>query len=180
MAHKHIRARIRKHVVDLLKVGVDIGGRVFASRPNPVWLTQEMPLILVYFEVENNDEEDKNPPKIKRTLRLNVEVLHSGKVEECIDDYLDDRAYEVENTLFVDENWIVVEIEDLRLVTTLAYTPQHEGQNIISATKMTFEIDYYTLKGEYSTYDEFLRFTNTISISEESANAVDDVTIREE
>lgn len=179
MAHKHIRARIRKNVVDVLKAGVDIGNRVFASRPNPVWLTQEMPLCLVYFEVENNDEEDTNPPKIKRTLRLNVEVLHSGKVEDCIDDYLDDRAYEIENALFIEENWTAVEIEDLRLMTTIPYTPQHEGQNIISATKLSFEIDYYTKKGEYSSYDEFLRFTNTINTTD-GATTVDDVTIREE
>jgi hypothetical protein len=179
MAHKHKRARIRKNVVTLLKLGVDVNQRVYASRPNLIWLTQEMPLCLVYFENEENNEEDTNPVQMNRVLKLNVEILCAGKVTEDIDDFLDDRAYEAETALFVNEGW-TEDIEEIHLVNTIPYTPDTKSELFISATKLVFEIKYLTNKGEYDSYEEFLRFTSTLSIPlGEGIEVVDDVTIRE-
>lgn len=175
--HKHKRARIRQNALRLLKAGVDVGNRFYASRPNPLWLKNELPVGLVYFTGETVDEEDSAPPSLKRTLKLSVDIVVYGKIEEDIDNFLDDRAFEVESSLFYEEGWSE-DIEEIRLVDTVPYTPQAEGESIISATRLTFEIDYYTEKGETSPTDEFLRFVNTINTTD-GAETVDNVTIRE-
>lgn len=175
--HKHKRARIRQNALQLLKTGVDVGGRFYASRPHPLWLKNELPIGLVYFLSETVDEEDTKPENLKRTLKLSVDIITAGEIEEDIDNFLDDRAFEVESSLFYKDGW-TEDIDDIRLIDVVPYNPQSEGELIISATKLTFEIDYYTDKGEILPTNEFLSFINTINTTD-NAITIDNVIIRE-
>jgi hypothetical protein len=79
----HYRADIRHYVRDLLKEGVDVGGRVYACRPYPV-LRGEFECVFVYFASEKNriiEGQQYVPKTYERTLTLSVDIWVPEKVD---------------------------------------------------------------------------------------------------
>lgn len=179
----HVRIGIRKWVKELMKVNTDLGGRWYASRPNPVFL-EELPCGLVYFTDEPASHENTAPRTYKRTLALTTEVLHRMKCERdnALDDFLDSRAYEIENAMMADrflgQQGI---IEDTELLRTQPTTIEDEGDDDIASLRIFWNITYRVDAFNKAKLDEFLRFINTIEVGgNNTVDAVDNVTIREE
>jgi hypothetical protein len=178
----HKRKAIRKKVVELLKATVDVGDRVEAHRPYPIWLQSlasgpgELPICLVYFGTENAAHGDSGPRWYRRRPTLNIEILHGSGVKD-LDDFLDDRAYEVEFALLHDEtlgglvNWC-------SLVETVPGVYDYEGETNIASTRLSFTVEYDTDTVKGASLDEFLRF-NTDYETTDGAKAEDNVTIRQ-
>jgi hypothetical protein len=184
--HKHPRARIRHKVKEFIKAGVDVDvSKVFCSRPDPL-LLEELPCALIYFSAEPVTPEDTVPPKDKRTLRLVIEVLYkAGVSQDELDDWMDDRAYEVEDCLLTApfEAWDYKEgenlIESIQLTDTIPYTVTVDGAKVAESTKLTFDITYYKSVVQSGSLDEFLRFIAEYKTHSPGAEAEDNVTIRE-
>jgi len=179
----HPRIVIRNFIKELLKVNTDIGGRWYTSRPHPIFL-DELPCGLVYFTDETEDHEQTAPRSYKRSLNLTTEVLHRMKSERenAIDDFLDSRAFEVEQTLFADKFLGMPGIvEDVIFIRTQPATIEDEGDTDIASIRLFWNIIYRSDAFNQNKLDEFLRFINTININGEGTqNIVDNVTIREE
>lgn len=184
--HKHPRARIRHRVAEFLKGKIDINTeRIYVNRPD-TYMLEELPCACVYFKSEAVEEEDTAPQKDKRTLSLVVEVIYKAGVEQFeLDDWMDDRAYEVEDALLLPklDAWDYREeeqlIDSIQLTGTIPYTVTIDGAKKGEATKISFDIVYYREIVEGGNLDEFLRFENKIEATN-GAESDDLVTIREE
>jgi hypothetical protein len=177
----HKRKDIRKKLLELLKEVVDVGDRVEAQRPTPLWLQTlassagELPICIIYFGSEAATHDNSGPRWYRRRLILNVEVIHNTGVKN-LDDFLDDRAFEVEFALLRDEtlgelvNWC-------SLTETSPVVHEYEGESEIASIRLSFLIEYDvdTVKGV--SIDEFLKF-NTEYNTTDGAEAEDNVTIR--
>ena len=173
----HPRIDIRYKVRDRMLQYVDIGGRVFCSRPNPAWLSQ-VPLLLLYFSDEESDDKKTSPRIYTKTLNLIFEVLQ--RQENTVDDYLDSRAFEIEHAMELEPRFFGLEfVNDIRQRRTIPTTITSEGNENVASLKVHFEVEYIFEPFSTITLDEFLTFKNTIQTTE-GAEAIDDVTIRSE
>jgi hypothetical protein len=92
----HQRTQIRYYIVDMLKSAVDVGGRVFANRPDPCFLS-EAPCVFVYFGNESIDIESGDrycAHEYERTLSVKIDILSLES-----EDHLDYLGEQVENAL---------------------------------------------------------------------------------
>lgn len=169
----HPRRCIRHRIRDLLRQYVDVGGRVFMSRPDPLFLT-ELPCLLVYMSEEPADGKSSEPRYYTRKLQINVDILHSdrpnivGDEDNELDDFLDSRAFEVEWALLherylglVDKEWL----HDVNLINTSAVEMIFDGEQAVHALRQTFEVLYETIALTDTTLDEFLRFQSKYRIA---------------
>jgi len=184
VSQPHPRKVIRNKVKDLLKVNTDLGGRVFCSRPDPIWLN-ETPCCLIYFTDEPATT-DTNPKLYTRSLSLVTEVLQREDTERenSVDDFLDSRAFEIE-MVFGDDQHIglypIVENNFLRRTQPLDIDGQ--GEKDAASIRLYWDIIYKTDSFSLQSLDEFLRFQAEYEagvIEDVKAEAEDDVTIREE
>lgn len=177
----HCRIGIRKWVVELMKVNTDLGGRWWASRPNPLFL-DELPCGLVYFSDEGADHQQTAPRNYLRSLDLVCEAVHrmESKRENALDDWLDSRAYEIENAMlsdrFLGQKGL---IEDTILVRTQPTTIEDEGDADIGTLRVFFRITYRTGFHYKGRIDEFLKFLADIK-GTEGENISSNTTIRSE
>lgn len=175
------RKAIRKKVVALLKDAVDVGGRVEAQRPLPVWLQSlassggELPACAIYFNTESAEHRGSAPRWYRRKMALHVEVLHNSGVKDLAD-FLDDRAYEVEFALLRDEtlgglvNWC-------SLSETLPMVYDYEGESNVASIRLIFMVEYDMDTVQDVLLDEFLKFQAKYQTTD-GAEAEDFVNIR--
>jgi len=175
---KHNRSNVRARAVELLKQFVDVGQRVYASRPEPIWETQELPLVLVYFTEEPAEHRDRRPRYYMRMLTLNVDIIsNTGLVE--LDTFLDDRAYEAELAMLHDETLALPFVHDVILLGTRPVVYDYESASNKAIIQVRFQVEYETEVFTQATIEEFLRFQNKIETTD-GAESEDLVTIREE
>lgn len=178
----HPRIIIRNRVKSLLLASVDVGGRIFCSRPKPLFLT-ELPSILIYFTEETANHESSAPRIYKRELSLIVEAVHDMESERdnALDDFLDSRAFEIENALLQDRFIGLPDlVEDCVLSRTENVNLTIEGDRDIASTRLMFTVTYRTAAYYIGQLDEFLRFTETITEPTGDIVLSDDITIRTE
>ena len=177
----HVRIALRAWIKELLKVNTDLGGRWFASRPNPMYFN-ETPCGLIYFSDESADHQGSAPRNYQRIISLTIEVLHQidSERDNALDDWLDSRAWEVELAMLSDRflglPWLV---EDTVFTRTQPVTIESENSSQdIGSVRLFFDITYRSDYQNNKKLDEFLTFLNTIE-TVDGAEAEDDVTIRE-
>ena len=186
----HLRRAIRNRVQQLLKANVDIGERIFKSRPNPAFIS-EVPCIAIYFTDEPAEHMESAPRRYERKLMMNVDILHMSRdgVEDdqefTMDDYLDSRAFEVEFALTNDrylgfagetDGWF----QGCALVNTVPTNIVFSQEQFCGALRLVFEMQYETETYTNAGLNEFLRFYNDINTAVLGAESSDHVTIREE
>jgi len=177
----HPRILIRNRVKELLIANVDVAERVYCSRPKAVFLT-ELPVILIYIPSEDSAHESSAPRNYVRKLTLNVEILHALESDRpnALDDYLDSRAFEIENSLLQDR-FIGLQglVEDCEMTGTENVNMAVDGDMDIASSRVVFQITYRTNSFYQGTLDEFLRYQSDIETTD-GAVIEDHTTIREE
>lgn len=176
----HPRIAIRNWIKELLKANTDLGGRWYASRPNPAFL-EELPCGLVYFSDEPADHEKTAPRTYRKDLAIVTEVMHrvDSERENEMDDWLDSRAFEIEGAMLADR-FLGMKglIQDTILTRTQPVTIEDDGDNDIGSIRLFWTITYRADFGDTLKLDEFLKFYNEIN-GTLGENSVDHVTIRE-
>lgn len=181
----HYRKLIRNRVKQLLRdpdTGIKMNSdQVFCSRPLPIFLS-ELPVCLIYFTIEEADHKNSAPRSYTRDLSLVTEVLHNIETERenAIDDYLDSRAFEIENALGNDRYLGLPGIvQDTVLDRTEVINLNFEGDRTAASLRMFWNIKYVTEVNYQGTLDEFLKFNAKYELGL-GAEAEDMVTIRTE
>jgi hypothetical protein len=176
----HKRIEIRNKLVELFKQYLDVGGRVYASRPRPIWL-KELPVVLIYFTRETADHMNREPRRYRRILTLNTHtVMHGHDLDDFdIDRFLDERAHEVEAIIDANRYLGLDYVHDSRLVETIPTIVTDEGDQPYASIVVTHEIEYETEAVEVGQLDEFLRFDTDYQNQEGQQLARDEVKIRD-
>lgn len=176
----HQRTAIRRYAVDLLKGSVDVGGRVYANRPSPVFF-DNLPCVLVYFQAEPAEVVVGNQYSVKeyqRNLRLVVDILVEEQVDQSVEhefnqaaeDLADKLAFEVERAMYRD--WTFARqlpgyasegpdcglLLGLRLVDTTPYNIDSDGDRRIVAQRIEFEAPYMSAGYVDLKYADFLQY----------------------
>jgi len=90
------RAKIRAYIETMLKAGVDVGGRVFFARVEPLMM-EEIPAVVFSFggeEVTTDSGDNYQPTEYIRTLKMEVFIQTQTSW-----DHLDYLAAQVEKTI---------------------------------------------------------------------------------
>ena len=172
----HTRIEIRNKCKVLMGQYVDIGGRIFCSRPNPSWLS-EVPLLLIYFSDEECDDKNSSPKIYTKTANLIFEILQ--RQENDVDDYLDSRAFEIEHAMEIEKCLGIGCVQDVTQRRSIPTTISSEGSENTASLKVHFEVEYLFEPFSNVTPGEFLTFGNKIE-TVGGAVSEDDVTIRSE
>lgn len=175
--HPSRRIEIRNRLVELYKQYIDVGERVFPSRPNPLFF-DELPAVLVYFSREQVDTPDSEPRYFIRRLEVNTDIIYFGN-PTAVDDFLDSRAYEAEAAINADRYLGLSEwFRESRLLSTIPVEIQREGDQNIASIRLVHEFTYETETFSGVTIDEFLRFNAKYKNENGIQIAEDNVTIR--
>ena len=156
----HPRTAIRVYAWDMLKAAIDVGGKVYLNRPNPV-LTYDCPFATIYFSTETTEvkEGDRYVPQLyERKLGLVIDVCDEQPVDpdklQRVEDRLDLLARQVEREFSKDiffqrrldgySNEITDPglIAGLRLVSTIPDSLQLNNDRVLATQSLTFEITY--------------------------------------
>lgn len=177
----HLRTNIRHYAVNLLKEKVDVGERVFASRPSII-NPDEVPIILVYFAAEQAEiivGDTYSPKEYQRNMRLNVDIMTTETVNPDVplnenqetEDLLDTLAWQVERAF--SDDWTFARLLQgydpnardneslslgMRLVSTDPYNVDVEGLDRIVGQRLQWEIPYNTpayLDKKYSNFEHY-------------------------
>ena len=154
----HPRTRIRRFATTLLKAGVDVGGRVYPQRPDPIFDT-EYPLVLVYFNDDDVSAVNAAQDTYDRDLTLFVDIVHD--VRKNIDDILDDLAWQSLMVLLKDTQWGGC-INNIKLTGETPYQQNLEGDQYRGVTRLKFKVEYDMQVHAGSVTAEFLRFGEKI------------------
>lgn len=186
----HQRRQIRERVIELLRDGIpvlgsdpaqtmklDVGGRIYASRPEPVFDT-EYPMSLVYFASESIREVSKARDTIFRQVEINVDLVHT--LREKLDDALDRLAWQAEIILLADHTLGIDWVNWCELTSVTPYQQNVDGEQSRGVTRNTYTVDYWTEAHMPGTLDEFLSFGKSIVAQVgDGAESEIDQTIRE-
>jgi hypothetical protein len=194
----HARTAVREYAVDLVKNNVDVGGRVFANRPDPVFLS-ELPCALVYFSDEQNDiigGDTMRPRVYQRNLRLNVDILVEEQLRpntnkalnQAAEDLCDKLADQCERAFFNDHlfakslpdydantNWNIGLLLGSRLAATTPYNTDSDGETRIVAQRLQWELPYDTALQGDKKYKNFLSYKADIIRINSDEDTVDRV-----
>lgn len=187
----HQRKLIRKRMVSMLKDGIpiegtdpvqymklDVGGRVYAQRPEPVFET-EYPMGLVYFASETVREVSAARDIIRRTVDVNVDLVET--LRTGIEDELDRLAWQTEIILLSDHTMSLDFVNWIELSTVIPYQDNVDGEHPRGVTRLTFAVDYWTEAYMPGTLNEFLSFGKEITAQVGDGATVEiDQTIRSE
>ena len=183
----HNRGGIRKYLLDLLKAGVDVGGRVYSGRPAPRFL-QNLPCILISYgpeEIKVISGSDVSPKQYERRFRLNVDIIAQSTVDEeggdpeandTAEDELDELAGAAEIALSDDwtlgkrlPNWNPEEGNGLslglRIMSTDPYNIGTDEEPRIIAHRLTIEVPYETdayLDKKFRNFGEYYMAINRV------------------
>jgi len=196
MSVAHPRTAVRRYAVLKLKNNSDVGGRVFSSRPSPVFL-DELPCILVYFADEPATViggSELFPRAHQRGLMLNTDVLVEEKIDpdtdpllnELAEDEADEIAYRIEKAFFNDitfatdlsgydanTNHEIGLLLGMRLIGTTPYNVDTEGDRRILGQRIQWELPYDTDVQGTKKYDDFNEYYMAIIRVDSTAQTVD-------
>lgn len=170
----HPRKRIRLKAVELLKAGVNVGGRVYSQRPDPIFDT-EYPLVLVYFSDDDVDAVNTAQDTYDRVLTLHVDIVHD--VRENIDDIIDDLAWQAFIALLQDTGWNGL-IDNIKLTGESPYQNNLDGEQYRGLTRLKFKIEYDMQVFVPNSTAEFKRFGQEIHTPDGAVAGINQ-TIRE-
>ena len=187
----HRRTLIKNRIVTLYKEYVDIGDRVFASRPDPLFLT-ELPTLLVYFEGEEIDDQVTEPRYNNRVMTVHSDVIVYEMPIDQVERFLDERAFEMEAAWTANRylapaphaelgKWL----RETKLVGCTPVNVDGGGDRIFKSLRLINTVEYETEAfihdptAENDALTEFLRFKANYETTD-GAEAEDQVTIREE
>ena len=195
------RTEIRRYIVAMLKDSLDIGGRVYANRPSPIFL-QELPVCLVSFQTEPAKVivgDRYSPKEYQRDLRVNIDIMVDQPVDpdtslnesQKAEDYLDFLTWQAEQAMFGD--WLLAErLPDydpnnpcgltlgMSLISTDPYNVDTDSDRRIIAQRSQFEVPYETSAYKdlrFSTFEEYNIKINRVGYDE---NTVDPTLIEAE
>lgn len=137
----HFRTAIRERLKELLLGVVDVGDKIYLSRPNAVWFN-EVPCCLIYNEGEENDTKDREPRKYDRTMSVNIHFLCAFDHELDADKWLDARAFEVESVLANHRELDLIFVQDTTLVRTLPSSVTGDGEQDVETLRLVIEVLY--------------------------------------
>lgn len=164
-----------------MKANMDIGGKVYPSRPLPIFF-QELPICLVYFTTEQGDFEMTAPRIYKRRLEIVTEVVQQIETERemGLDDYLDSRAYEIEHALLDDRFLGLREfVQDTVMERTEVINLSSDGGITAASLRIFWVVTYVDSFHYEGNLDEFLKFQAKYKATN-GAEAEDLKTIRTE
>ena len=186
----HRRTLIRERIVELYKKFIDVKERVYPSRPDPIFLT-EQPVVLVYFENEPNDDKDSEPRYENRILTVHSDIIVYEMPAEETERFLDSRAFEAEAAWTADRYLAPSPFQELgkwlrntRLTDTVPVNVDGGGDRIFKSLRLVHTVEYETPAfihdptSENDAITEFLRFKAEYETTD-GAKAKDQVTIRE-
>lgn len=154
------RQEIRHKILDILQAGLDVGGRVFSQRPEPLFKT-ELPCALVFYNPEQVNDISSNRSQYVRTLSISVDIIQEGRENMALDDELDKLSSQAENLLLIDPHLGLEYVNHIQYAGTVPYNNNTESDHHIGAHRLSFDIQYNTkvetpdLPGQL---DEFKRF----------------------
>jgi hypothetical protein len=156
------RKNIREAIVEtLIDFPTDCGARVYANRVRPVFQT-ELPLILVQTKTESVELfAESGPREYKRVLQVDVVIL--AEADESCDDVLDLLGAQVEAALN-ERHTLDADGEDLCEDVILRGADmgiEKEGNNLLGALRLNYEVPYYTQPVNDA---ENLEFLNRVDI----------------
>jgi hypothetical protein len=135
----HFRDIIRKRLVSLLKDNLDVGNKVFESRPNSLWLS-EVPCALIYFTGETGNDKDSKPRRYWNMVDINIHILCYFNPKA--DSWLDARALEVQYTMENNAYLNLDFVQDVKYLRTTPSTVSDEGQQDISTIQLVYQVEY--------------------------------------
>jgi len=147
MAHE--RQDIRDRIKSILDTAALTGiNNWFNSRGVPLYQA-ELPIGLIYITEEEADNKDSAPRYYNRIARVRIEII--SVANENFDNFLDDKAKEVEDLFF--EKWTLS--TDAKIENGLAFVQdfvlaatrmamEEEGDNLISSLIMEWLCEYIT------------------------------------
>ncbi len=174
------RAEIRRYAVELLKAGVDVGGRVYPNRPSPLFL-EELPCVFVFFETEATgimSGDQYHVREYQRDVQLVVCVVVEGNRapgdvsddDQRGDDFLDYMGHRIEQAFFNDRHFARL-LPDFdpntnlrgltlgqRLVSTTPYEVDTESERRMLAQDLHWLIPYRTrgyIDKKYKSFEEY-------------------------
>lgn len=133
------RKEIREALVDLLTGATDCGNRVYANRVRPLW-QEELPAILITTKSEAVEIWAQSPMEYKRSLT--VDVIIYAEADDLCDDTLDILGAQVEAKLYEDHT--LEEICEDVILRSAELGIEKNGDNLLGALTLTYEIPYYT------------------------------------
>lgn len=192
------RGKIRRYIVDMLRETVDVGGRVFANRPTSAVFQHELPVVLVYFEDEDN-QVWVGDSLHQKVLRKNLEVNVTTVVENIYDptanlddlrmgeDYLDFLVEQVEDSLHFDHtlarrlpefdpnhNFLGLVQGSMQSGST-TYEVETDGERsmIANTLKVTYAYERDTFKDKrFASFDEYLAEIVKVGATSETVDPV--------
>jgi hypothetical protein len=141
----HHRAAIRRYVATLLTQFVDVGGRIFISRPSPLF-KEELPAICVFFggeRVSVASGDRYNPREYERVAQINIDIMveeprdpatasNLAELSQDGEDLVDRLAYQVECAF----------LSDPTLGTLLPDWDKESGEGLISVAVLDSSTPY--------------------------------------
>ncbi len=172
----HKRIDIRRFLKKALVNNVDVGGRVFMSRPNPLFVA-ELPAQMVYFVAEPADHKNSGPRIYDRELMVHIDTVVGGELEN-VDDVLDRLAFETEVILLGNRTMDDL-VHEVSIVDTRPVSLEFEGDNTYAAIRQIMMIEYETLN-PINTNDitEWLKYNATWRLNNTADDVDDEVVIR--
>lgn len=153
-----LRMAIRKKIKKLIVENVDVGKRVFTSRPNPIVLN-EIPCCLIYFSDDEASLYEK-PRAYQRVLNVVINFLCRFPDTEYTEDWLDSREFETIRTLQNNENKLLGFdfIEECFVDGTQPSIIEDSGDQFIASNKIVYTVKYRDDLGASTTIlNNFLR-----------------------
>lgn len=172
----HPRSAILAYALDTLREAVDVGGRVYMSRPNDLD-TYELPAVCLYFTGESVSVlagSSMIPDMYSRILTMRVDILCEQPIdpdcESLVEYNLDNIARAVELAFFGDIFFArrfpgyTGSLRDSSLLTGLVLLSVEPyelelSDRIVGAQSITFELGYNddaVLDRKYSDFDRYL------------------------
>lgn len=135
------RKAIRDAVVSKLLVSLSsfVGTKVYPQRKIPID-QESLPVVLVYTNSEKLEKLDNI--NVRRTLSLSIEIQNSGTDEKTVSDLLEEISEQIEITFMNDEK--INNLVDISFLNNIEEAQAEDGDEIISAIKLDYEIIYYT------------------------------------
>lgn len=193
----HARSAIKHYAVNMLKTQIDVGERVFANRPDPIFL-EELPCICVYFDEETTDILSGDRYHVREYQRETMLVVcivvedlvapqTSINISQRGEDFIDYLGYQVEQAFFDDIHFARnltgfdpnTNVQGLtlgqRLLSVAPYEVAIENEKRMIAQELKWVLPYQTpgyVNKKYPTFAEYYADIVRVGSTEETIDRV--------
>jgi hypothetical protein len=161
----HPRQSIRTKIVTLLTGKTNAGSSVYASQVRPVG-EDKLPRIHVYGQKESVEIAQESPREYGRVLTVAIEI--QAKADEYLDNILDTLAEQVEQILCQD--YTLGDLCDDVILKSSELNISAEGDTLIGACIMTYEVSYETYAVSDATEENGVSDLETVDIKYDQPN----------